>query len=508
MSPGVVRSALKDLRISGQSPPPAAAAKPAAAPVDPAVAARAAADKKAAAAAKEAQERALKAENRRKRQEADEALMEKQVHLIDGPSSVYKSEKRFNELGLREELLKGIIKLGWVSPSEIQARTLETCLSGASPHLMAHAPTGSGKTGAFGLILLNRVDTRRGLQSLCLAPTRELALQTSSWLLKLGHFMTGLRVHEAVTQSDTSSRGAHIVVGTPGSVLGMLQRDRVNTREVAVFVIDEADSMLATTQRGGGRGKGGSMGEQVSNIRRQLPADMQVLLFSATFPPRMDADCQRMCGTTRTIKRLTVSSEGDAQRGDGRAEELGKISHFTIPCPTVGADPKFETLSNLYNMISISQSIIFCNSIRCAEELTRKMMDAGNTVSKLSGKMTPHDRNQVMDDFRHQRTRVLIATNVMARGTDVPDVSIVVNYEIPHGHDMVEAYHHRVGRCARFGRKGAALNLISDSRAGEDLRKIEQHWKLLPITLDLGPTGFENLESSTQMINSVITAST
>lgn len=305
----------------------------------------------------------------------------------------------------------------------------------------------------FCLSILQLIDTERNEpQALILNPTRELALQTQKVMLALGDYMNvqchacygGTSVGEDARKLDY---GAHVVSGTPGRVFDMIRRRNLRTRAIKILVIDEADEML---------NKG--FKEQIYDIYRYLPPNTQVVLISATFPHEvLEMTAKFMTEPVRIlVKRDELTLEG--------------IRQFFVAVDR--EEWKFDTLCDIYDTLTITQAIIFCNTRRKCEWLAEKMREANFTVALMHGEMTQKERETVITDFRSGSSRVLITTDVCARGLDVQQVSLVINYDLPNNREL---YIHRVGRSGRFGRKGVAINFVrtDDVRI---LRDIEQYY--------------------------------
>mmetsp|Transcript_44215 Transcript_44215/g.70973 ORF Transcript_44215/g.70973 Transcript_44215/m.70973 type:complete len:403 (-) Transcript_44215:360-1568(-) len=357
----------------------------------------------------------------------------------------------FDSMGIREDLLRGLYSYGFEKPSAIQQRAIMPICSGRD--VIAQAQSGTGKTSMISLALCQMLDTStREVQALVLSPTRELACQTEKVALALGNFMNvqvhacigGRSIGEDVRKLD---HGVHIVSGTPGRVFDMIKRRTLRTRNIKTLILDEADEML---------NKG--FKEQIYDVYRYLPPETQVVLVSATLP----VDVLEMTGKFMTdpirilVKRDELTLEG--------------IKQFFVAVEK--EEWKFDTLCDLYDTLTITQAVIFCNTKRKVDWLTDKMRQNNFTVSSIHGDMPQKERDAIMGEFRGGATRVLITTDVFARGIDVQQVSLVINYDLPNNR---ENYIHRIGRSGRYGRKGVAINFVKadDIRI---LRDIEQYY--------------------------------
>uniref|UniRef100_A0A4W4DUD1 RNA helicase n=1 Tax=Electrophorus electricus TaxID=8005 RepID=A0A4W4DUD1_ELEEL len=333
----------------------------------------------------------------------------------------------FDTMGLREDLLRGIYAYGFEKPSAIQQRAIKQIIKGRDVIV-------------------------RETQALILAPTRELAGQIQKVLLALGDYMNvqchacigGTNVGEDIRKLDY---GQHVVAGTPGRVFDMIRRRSLRTRAIKMLVLDEADEML---------NKG--FKEQIYDVYRYLPPATQVVLISATLPHEiLEMTNKFMTDPIRIlVKRDELTLEG--------------IKQFFVAVER--EEWKFDTLCDLYDTLTITQAVIFCNTKRKVDWLTEKMREANFTVSSMHGDMPQKERESIMKEFRSGASRVLISTDVWARGLDVPQVSLIINYDLPNNREL---YIHRIGRSGRYGRKGVAINFVKNDDI-RILRDIEQYY--------------------------------
>uniref|UniRef100_A0A0N4ZPC6 Eukaryotic initiation factor 4A n=1 Tax=Parastrongyloides trichosuri TaxID=131310 RepID=A0A0N4ZPC6_PARTI len=355
----------------------------------------------------------------------------------------------FDAMGLKDNLLRGIYAFGFERPSVIQQRAIVPCCGNRD--VIAQAQSGTGKTGTFSIAVLQSIDTELPeIQALIMAPTRELAQQIYQVIKDIGLYMN-VKCHICIGGTDIRddirilSSGVQIVVGTPGRVNDMISRNFLNTDHIKMFVLDEADEML-------------SMGfkEQIYNTFKKVPSSVQVVLLSATMAQDvLDVTKKFMTDPVRIlIREEEVTLEGIKQFYVNVEKE-----HY-----------KFQTLCDLYDIVSITQSVIFCNTRRKVEDLAAQMKEKDFTVSYMHGDMDQGERNVIMREFRSGSSRVLITTDLLARGIDVQQVSLVINYDLPAKR---ENYVHRIGRTGRFGRKGVAINFITtaDVRQLHDIEK-------------------------------------
>ncbi|PVF99751.1 DEAD-domain-containing protein [Serendipita vermifera] len=357
----------------------------------------------------------------------------------------------FDNMDLKSELLRGIYAYGFERPSAIQQRAIIPVLKGHD--VIAQAQSGTGKTATFSISILQRIDISiKQTQALILAPTRELAQQIQKVVVALGDYMNvdcmacvgGTNVRDDMTRLQ---EGVHIVVGTPGRVFDMINRRALKTDSVKIFCLDEADEMLSRGFK-----------DQIYEVFQHLPQDTQVVLLSATMPADvLEVTKKFMRDPIRIlVKRDELTLEG--------------IKQFYIAVEK--EEWKLDTLSDLYETVTITQAVIFCNSRRKVDWLTEKLTQREFTVSAMHGDMEQKQRELIMKEFRSGSSRVLITTDLLARGIDVQQVSLVINYDLPNNR---ENYIHRIGRGGRFGRKGVAINFATNEDV-RMLRDIEQFY--------------------------------
>ena len=359
---------------------------------------------------------------------------------------------KFEELQLDDRIIRAITEMGFEEASPIQAQAIPVVLEGRD--MIGQAQTGTGKTAAFGLPLLQKVDPKvKKLQAVVLLPTRELAIQVAEELRRFAKFMHGIKVlpvyggQDIVRQIRALKDGTQIVVGTPGRVMDHMRRKTVKMDHVHTVVLDEADEML-------------NMGflEDMETILSQLPEERQTLMFSATMPQAI-ADIakkfQKDPVTVRVIKKeLTVP----------------KVTQYYYE---VKPKNKVEVMCRLLDMYSPKLSIIFCNTKRQVDELVQALQGRGYFAEGLHGDLKQVQRDRVMESFRNGRTDIPIATDVAARGIDVGNVEAVFNYDIPQDD---EYYVHRIGRTGRAGREGKAFSLVVGKEVYK-LRDIQRYCK-------------------------------
>jgi len=355
----------------------------------------------------------------------------------------------FDNMGLRQDLLRGIFGYGFERPSAIQQRAIIPLCKHRD--VIAQAQSGTGKTATFTIGVLQQIDfSDRSCQALILAPTRELAKQIHKVIFALGDYLD-VKVHVCIggtpvrTDISVLQGGVHVIVGTPGRVMDVINRGALNPEHIKCFILDEADEML-------------SMGfkDQIYDIYTTLPRECQVGLFSATMPQDALEMTQRFMNNPVEIlvKKDELTLEG--------------IKQFYIYVEQ--EEWKLDTICDLYETINVTQSVIFCNTRRKVIWLTEKMRSRDFTVSATHSDIPQNEREVILDEFRSGSSRVLITTDLLARGIDVQQVSLVINYDLPR---QVENYIHRIGRSGRFGRKGVAINFITvdDSRQLQELEE-------------------------------------
>ncbi|KAG6493610.1 hypothetical protein ZIOFF_048602 [Zingiber officinale] len=383
----------------------------------------------------------------------------------------------FDQMGIRDDLLRGIYAYGFEKPSAIQQRAVIPIINGRD--VIAQAQSGTGKSSMIALTVCQMVDTAvREVQALILSPTRELAAQTEKVILAIGEYIN-VQAHACIGGKSIGEDirkleyGVHVVSGTPGRVCDMIKRRTLRTRAIKILILDEADEMLSRGFK-----------DQIYDVYRYLPPELQVTLISATLPHEiLEITNKFMTDPVRIlVKRDELTLEG--------------IKQFFVAVER--EEWKFDTLCDLYDTLTITQAVIFCNTKRkdvpynelgfrcCCEELmlseclemglifgmscvmdgtvgtdtvdvdwlTEKMRSNNFTVSSMHGDMPQKERDAIMAEFRSGATRVLITTDVWARGIDV---SLVINYDLPNNREL---YIHRIGRSGRFGRKVNSLLLI------------------------------------------------
>ncbi|MBI5492262.1 MAG: DEAD/DEAH box helicase [Deltaproteobacteria bacterium] len=356
-------------------------------------------------------------------------------------------KKTFDDLGLSGELLKAVSSMGFEEPTPIQEKTIPALLAGKD--VIGQAQTGTGKTAAFGIPIIEKIDRlSNSVQAIILAPTRELAIQAAEEMNKLGKFkrLRAFPVYGGTSierQIMTLRKGVHIVVGTPGRVLDHIERKTLNLKEVKIAVLDEADEML-------------DMGfvDDITRILKEIPAERQTLLFSATMPEEILKISKRFM---RSPEKIKVQSD---------TLTAPKISQIFFE---VRHDEKVEALSRLIDSDDGGRFLIFCHTKKEADDVSSNLKLRGYGADSMHGDFSQSQREAVLKKFREGKVDVLVATDVAARGLDISDISHVVNYSIPQD---PESYVHRIGRTGRAGKAGVAITFVTP-REERQLRLIK-----------------------------------
>lgn len=373
----------------------------------------------------------------------------------------------WDDFDLDDNILRGIYSYGFEKPSQIQQTAILPILE--KKDVIAQAPSGTGKTGAFTVSSLQRVDvTSDTTQVLILAPTHELVKQIHNVICSIGTMMEGLRVKLLVGGTSVSEDShelrnnvPHVIVGSVGRVSDMIRRRNIQTKNIKLFVLDEADEMLS--------------GGFINNIRDMFITfgeDIQTAIFSATLPNEIIELTDRFM---KTPTRITMEAE---------KLNLEGIQQFFVALSN--DHEKYATLMDLFSKLTINQTIVYANSVNRVVDLYDAMKKDGCAVCCIHSNMTTQERQKSLQAFRAGEYRVLISSNVTARGIDVQQVSFVINFDIPR---CVHNYLHRIGRSGRWGRKGMAINFITREDVSI-MKNIERHYKS---TINELPATFENI---------------
>tara|TARA_Y100000817_G_C16856842_1_gene544345 strand:+ start:224 stop:1369 length:1146 start_codon:yes stop_codon:yes gene_type:complete len=344
----------------------------------------------------------------------------------------------FDELSLKDEILRGIYSYGFENPSVIQHKSIPVIVSGKD--IISQAQSGTGKTGAFVIGILQKLKVEeKTTQIIIISPTRELSRQTMEVVKEIGKYMDityqevigGTDVHQCRAELDKSP---HIVIGTPGRILDMITKNCLYTNNITTLVFDEADEILSYGFK-----------DTIHDIVRKVPSEAQICLFSATIPQEIIDLSDNFMNNPESIlvKKEALTLEG--------------IRQFYINIKV--SEWKYEILKDLYDTISISQCIIYFNSKNKLMDIYNKLMQENFPVSYIHGDLTSEQRKETMIQFKSGQTRILLSTDLLSRGIDIQQLSLVINFDIPRSK---ETYIHRIGRSGRYGRKGVAINFISD----------------------------------------------
>ncbi|CAI5494296.1 unnamed protein product [Closterium sp. Naga37s-1] len=397
---------------------------------------------------------------------------EHEIKKVVAAETPYSSAKTFEELNLSEPLLRGLYsEMKFERPSKIQAVTLPMILQPPNANLIAQAHNGSGKTTCFVLGMLSRVDPQvKAPQALCICPTRELAQQNEAVLLRMAKY-TGITcactasegTGTIISSSQQERLGDQVVIGTPGTLKRWMTKDRIlPVKSIKILVFDEADHMLDQD------GFQDDSIRMIQFITKSNPT-CQILLFSATFNERVKRFAQRV---VPSANQVYVPKE---------QLSLDVIKQYRVRVPS--RDAKVVVLKDKIFPAAekLGQSIIFVKTRETARDLHRKLEADGHRCTSIQGGMSHEERDDVIREFRSGTTKILIATDVLARGFDQAQVTLVVNFDLPvknapPNEPEYETYLHRIGRSGRFGRKGASFNLVCGERDERTLNKIEKHF--------------------------------
>ena len=358
----------------------------------------------------------------------------------------------FEDLDLKENLLRGIYSCGYEKPSIIQQKAIKPFIEGGD--LIAQAQSGTGKTATFSIGTLQRIDESKGTQAIIISHTRELAEQIHGVIKSIGQYLNynimklsgGTSVNQNIDELRRNT--PHIIIATPGRLLDMLNKRLIDYRDLKNIVVDEADELLSS----------GFVNQIYDVFRYFRDIDVSVALFSATMSNDFFTITKKIM---RNPKKILVKKDELTLEG---------IKQFYVNVER--NEYKFDVLCDLYDVISVAQSIIYCNSKRMVNDIAYKLRNKNFTVASIHSDMQQNERNQIIKDFRNGDSRILLSTDLLSRGIDVQQVSIVINYDIPFS---IDNYIHRIGRSGRFGRKGVAINLITFTDISK-LHDIEKYY--------------------------------
>ena len=344
----------------------------------------------------------------------------------------------FDDFNISEDIRKAIAEMGFTSPTPIQEIAIPEALNGLD--LIGQAQTGSGKTLAFAVPILEKIFIPdKSPQAIVLCPTRELCMQVASEIAKLGSKIKKLKVLSVYggqpigKQTRVLKKGVHVVVGTPGRVIDHIQRGNLDLIGIETVVLDEADEMLEMGFR-----------EDIETILANTPHQRQTLLFSATIPPEIKDIANKYQKNPKFIK---ISDN---------KKNIPKITQYSFKCDI---RYKFVDMTRLLDAYDVKLALIFCNTKKSVDFVKKHLKKEDYSVDSIHGDMTQKARDKVMNKFKNGNISILVATDVAARGLDIDDVDVVINYDVPQNPDD---YIHRIGRTARAGKKGLAFTLVAD----------------------------------------------
>ena len=364
-------------------------------------------------------------------------------------------KENFDSLNLNEDLLKGVYLYGFNQPSKIQIKGIGSINTGKDCILQSQS--GTGKTATYLLGVMNRLDSSEtSCQGIIITPTRELASQVYDVASNLSKY-TNYKIAKCtggtdIQQNRTDLKNASVVVGTIGRIFHMINEKKINPHKLKFIVLDEADDLLSD-----------GISENLQYIFEKAPSGIQVILISATMSINVFNASKQF--THDPIKVLLKNNE----------VIIDLISQFYLDVET--EELKFDTLLDLYNLVSTSQAIIFCNTIRKVEWLETNLNTNNFPITTIHSNMTQPERDEVVKDFRDGKTRLLLTTDLLSRGIDIPQVNMVINYDLPPNK---ETYVHRIGRCGRFDKKGVAITMVkmSDPSDIKTFNKMKHFYKM------------------------------
>jgi len=363
-------------------------------------------------------------------------------------------QKDFEELNLNEMLIKSVYLYGFTQPSAIQIKGIESINTGKD--CLLQSQSGTGKTATYLLGVLNRIEENDKNQAIILAPTRELCNQIYEVAIGLTK-LTKIKIERAVGgtnigETKDNLRKSNVIIGTLGRLHHMIMEKTINIHNLKILVMDEADDLLAD-----------GINEKLAYILEKIPSGIQSILISATINSNVIGVSKKILHDPTKV--LLKNSE----------VVVDLISQFYLDVES--EDLKFDTLLDLYNLLSTSQVIIFCNTVKKVEWLKENLEKNNFTITCIHSKMTQLERDNIIKEFRDGKTRLLLTTDLLSRGIDIPQVNLVVNYDLPASK---ETYIHRIGRCGRFGKKGISISMVKseDQSDLKTLQKMKQFYKI------------------------------
>ena len=363
--------------------------------------------------------------------------------------------KNWDDLDLKPELLRGIYSYGFENPSEIQKLAIYPIIQ--KRDVIAQAQSGTGKTGTFSISAIQTTDASLNeTQTLIIAPTRELVTQTSNVLQSISTFIDGLKVKTLVGGTNVkedieylNNNIPHIIIGTSGRIFDMFKRRKINLHTIKLFILDEADEMLSYGFQG-----------QIQELFQYFNNNIQIAIFSATMPDEMLSITNKFMNDP-----FKITMQADTLSLDGIAQYY--IAMFNY-------DEKYTWLKSIFNQMNSTTAIIFVNDVNNVIDLYNSMKEDGFPVCHMHGSLPKDERNNTMNDFKQNKYNIMISSNLTARGIDVQQVNLVINYDIPNN---VHTYLHRIGRSGRWGKKGTAINFVCQQDIHK-MKNIERHYKI------------------------------
>ena len=361
----------------------------------------------------------------------------------------------FNDLNLKDELLKGVYLYGFTKPSKIQINGIQNISSGKDCILQSQS--GTGKTATYLLGALNRITVEeKKCQGIIITPTHELADQVYDVAVQLSKFLD-INIVKCIGGTDVNEtreqiKSAHVVIGTNGRISHMIKEKRLNLYSIKFIILDEADELLAD-----------GLNEKIKFIFDKCSDGIQCCMVSATYPPQIFNISKKIMDNP--VKVLLKNSE----------VAVDLISQFYVNVEK--EDLKFDTLLDLYSLVSTSQAIIFCNSVEKVDWLKENLEENNFVITCIHGKMNQKERETIIKEFRDGKTRILLTTDLLSRGIDIPLVNLVINYDLPINK---ENYIHRIGRCGRFNKKGVSITMVKmeDPSDVKLFNKLKYHYKM------------------------------
>lgn len=360
----------------------------------------------------------------------------------------------FDDLNINEDILKGVYLYGFTAPSKIQIKGIQSINTGKD--CLLQSQSGTGKTATYLLGIFNRMNYDDTCQTIIITPTRELATQVfkvANSIAKYSKFKLALCIGGTnINTNMFELKKTNLIIGTLGRINHMIQTKKIKMNNLKMLVIDEADNLLSD-----------GVTENLQHMFNKIPKGIQYLLISATLSQNVFNLSNNLMDNP--IKVLLRKNE----------IPVDLISQFYIDVEV--EDYKFDVLLDLYNLISTTQAIIFCNTIRKVTWLTDNLKEKNFSITAIHGKMTQQERTDIVNEFRDGKTRLLLTTDLLARGIDIPQVNLVINYDLPISK---ETYIHRIGRCGRFGKKGVSITMVKmeDSMDIKLLNKMKNYYKL------------------------------